>query len=306
MPPIRMLLSPIRNSQLTIRSLSNEPPLHFDIAIRASQGARRSQEDCAITWPLGTSRDDSATLIELPAAAPGVMAAVLCDGMGGHAGGAIASRLACEHFLPAVVATLVAPVLSSDAPLGERLMLALDAANTAITNHTDENPQHSGMGSTLVGVHADAAGLSWISVGDSLLYLVRQGELMTLNADHSLAPEIDKLAETGKISWAAARSDPRRHYLRSALTGEDIDMIDLSERAAPLADGDVLIIASDGIHTLETDTIAQLVASAEPQDAATIAARLVAAVEDVGVPHQDNTTVIVIAIRDRTFRSATS
>jgi PPM family protein phosphatase len=278
--------------------LSSETNVYFDIAIRASQGARRSQEDCAITWPLGTSRDDSATLIELPAAEPGVLAAVLCDGMGGHAGGALASRIACEYFLPVLV--------TGDAPLSDRLMLALGAANSAIARHTEESPQHSGMGSTLVGVHAGPDGLRWISVGDSLLYLVRRGELVTLNADHSLAPEIDKLAETGKISWEAARRDPRRHYLRSALTGEDIDMIDLSEAAAPLQPGDILIIASDGIHTLEIDTIARLVSSTEQQGAASIAARLVSAVDDEDLPHQDNTTVIVVAVSERPSRSESS
>jgi PPM family protein phosphatase len=264
--------------------------VYFDIAIRASQGARRSQEDCAITWPFDSSRTDGAAILELPTAVAGAMAAVLCDGMGGHAGGALASRLACEHFLPALV--------TGDAPLGERLMLALDAANSAIARHTDEHPQHSGMGSTLVGVYADADGLHWISVGDSLLYLVRQGELLTLNADHSLAPDIDKLAETGKISWEAARNDPRRHYLRSALTGEEIDLIDLSETSAPLAAGDVVIIASDGIHTLEPDMIARLVASDDVADPSKISNRLIAAVDDAGAPHQDNTTVIAIVVRD--------
>jgi PPM family protein phosphatase len=290
------LLFPIRNWQLTIRFQSfasyssASSSVHFDIAIRASQGARRSQEDCALTWPLGTSRDGSATLIALPPVRAGVAAAVLCDGMGGHAGGALASRLACEHFLPVLV--------TSEAQIDERLMMALAAANGAIARHTEDNPQHSGMGSTLVGVYADADGLQWLSVGDSLLYLVRQGELLTLNADHSLAPDIDKLAETGKISWEAARNDPRRHYLRSALTGEEIELIDLSERPMPLAAGDVVIVASDGIHTLETEMIARLVASVMLADPAVIAERLIDAVDDAALPQQDNTTVVVISVRE--------
>ncbi len=266
--------------------------MKFDIAIRASQGARRAQEDCALVWPRGTRRNDSETLIALPAAVAGTMASVLCDGMGGHAGGAIASRLACEHFLPVLT--------ESNEPVAARLMVALDRANIAIAQKAEDSPSHAGMGSTLVGVHVDATGLSWISVGDSLLYLIRQGELMTLNADHSLAPEIDKLASSGKISWEAARNDPRRHYLRSALTGEDIEMIDLSERPMPLRDGDVIVLSSDGIHTLETEAIARLIAGIVPPDAATIAERLIDAVDDMGVPHQDNTTVIVVCVRGST------
>jgi PPM family protein phosphatase len=268
--------------------------VQFEIAIRASQGERRSQEDCALAWPHGSQRcdttatDTTATIV-LPLAQPGVATAVLCDGMGGHAGGALASRLACEHFLPTL--------LAGAAPVRARLMDALDAANAAISRHVQSSPAHSGMGSTLVGVQMDSVGLSWISVGDSLLYLVRGAEILTLNADHSLAPDIDKLAESGKISWAAARADPRRHYLRSALTGDDIEMIDLSEQALPLADGDVLIVASDGIHTLEPEAIARIVAGAARGAAVTIAERLIDAVDDLRAPHQDNTTVIAICVR---------
>ncbi len=265
------------------------PHVVFDIAIRASQGARRSQEDCALSWPHGSVRDDSATLVALPVTVPGEAALVLCDGMGGHAGGALASRLACDHFLPVL--------LEGDAGVGDRLMAALEAANGAIAQHVAENSAHAGMGSTLVGVHVGPQGLSWISVGDSLLYLVRQGGIDTLNADHSLAPEIDKLAATGRISWDVARRDPRRHYLRSALTGDEIEMIDLSAEAAQLLAGDVLVVASDGIHTLEPDAIAGLVVDAGRAGAAAIADRLLGAVEAEREPHQDNTTVAVICVQ---------
>ena len=157
--------------------------MRFDIAIRASQGARRAQEDTALAWPRLSPGDDSASLIALPDPVHGVAAAVLCDGMGGHAGGALASRIACENFLPML--------LGGDEPVRHRLISALEYANLAIADKVSTSPSHNGMGSTLVGVHVDAGGLSWVSVGDSLLYLWRQGEIMLLNADHSLAPEID-------------------------------------------------------------------------------------------------------------------
>ena len=263
----------------------------FQIAIRASQGARRAQEDTALCWPSGTTGADAAMLSQMPIEEPGRVAAVLCDGMGGHFGGATASRVACESFLPDLV--------SAEGSARQRLMHALKQANASITRHVDESPSLDGMGSTLVGVEAGADGLWWVSVGDSLLYLWRDGEIALLNEDHSLAPEIDKLAETGKISWTAARADPRRHYLRSALTGGDIDdieMIDLSERAAPLQEGDVIVLASDGVNTLEPASIASIVAQCAHSSAATIAARLISNVDAARQPHQDNTTVVAIRV----------
>jgi PPM family protein phosphatase len=251
--------------------------VQFEFAIMASQGARRGQEDAALACPACD-----------PDAPPAVLSAVLCDGMGGHTGGALASHTASRAFLEALAGT--------EGQIGQRLMGALELANGAIANMVVADPTCSGMGSTLVGVQADASGLTWISVGDSLLYLWRGGEIMLLNADHSLAPEIDKLAASGKISWEAARNDPRRHYLRSALTGDEIELIDLAEQAQPLAPGDVVLVASDGIHTLDEATISAVIDATRSAGAEDIAKRLIAAVDAADVPHQDNTTVIAIRV----------
>ena len=174
--------------------------------------------------------------------------------MGGHTGGALASGLACKFFLHAYATS------SGDVPA--RLAEALDLANAAIAHETAENPALSGMGCTLIGAAFGPEGIEWVSVGDSPLFLVRKGEIVLLNEDHSLAPEIDKLAAAGKISWAAAHADPRRHFLRSALTGTEIDLIDRSRRPLALQPGDVVILASDGIHTISHGEIAKVVASA--------------------------------------------
>jgi protein phosphatase len=131
-------------------------------------------------------------------------------------------------------------------------------------------------------------------VGDSPLYLVRRGEIVLLNEDHSLAPEIDKLAVAGLISWEAAMADPRRHVLRSALTGTEIDLVDRSRRPLALQPGDVVVLASDGIHTIPEAEIARLVSKASTPAAAADA--LLAAVAAVGDAYQDNTTVVVVRV----------
>ncbi|HWE20719.1 MAG TPA: SpoIIE family protein phosphatase [Hyphomicrobiaceae bacterium] len=243
--------------------------VHFEHATRAAQGARTYQEDAA------DLRQD-----------PGGLTAVLADGMGGHAGGAVASALASANFLQAFSA--------SSGDVRARLNEGLDRANAAIAAGTAERPDLTGMGCTLIGAALGDGRIDWVSVGDSPLYLVRRDGIHRLNADHSLAPEIDKLAERGLISWDDARDDPRRHILRSALTGTEIELIDRPEAAMPLAPDDVVILASDGIHSITEAEIARVVAGAGAPDAA--AEALLAAVAAVGHPHQDNTTVVVVRV----------
>jgi protein phosphatase len=238
-------------------------------AIRADRGARSYQEDAAATRPH-----------------VGWLAAVLADGMGGHAGGAVASEVASTAFLDALSAN------PRDEP--PRLAEALDLANAAIAERAAGRPELRGMGCTLIGAKFGPAGLDWISVGDSPLYLVRAGRICRLNEDHSLAPEIDRMAALGRMSWDMARIDPRRHVLRSALMGGEIELIDRSQAPLALEPGDVVILASDGIHTVPEAEIARLVATAEAPDAA--AEALITAVAAAGDPHQDNATVVVVQV----------
>ncbi|MGE3065547.1 MAG: PP2C family serine/threonine-protein phosphatase [Hyphomicrobiaceae bacterium] len=249
----------------------------FEHARRASKGARNYQEDAAEV-AAGAGRDSD------PANA---LVAVLADGMGGHAGGALASATACAAFLEAYAAACADDTR-------ERLESGLMQANRAIADKIREQPALAGMGSTLVGVTFRPEGVEWVSVGDSPLFLVRRREIALLNEDHSLAPEIDKLAAAGKITWAEARNNPRRHYLRSAVTGDELDMIDRSRRPLPLEAGDVVIVASDGIQTLETRDIERIVSTSADEGAAAIADALLAAIADADDPYQDNTTIIAV------------
>jgi protein phosphatase len=216
------------------------------------------------------------------------LTAALADGMGGHAGGALASGTACSTFLAAYGSS------SGDVPA--RLDEALQLANQAIAAQVVENPSLNGMGCTLIGTTFSAPGIQWVSVGDSPLFLVRGGEIVLLNEDHSLAPEIDKLAAAGKISWDQAKSDPRRHFLRSALTGADMDLIDRSHRPLALEPGDVVILSSDGIHTLSEPDILRVVTETVAGGPEAVANALLAAVEAGGDIYQDNTTVVVVRV----------
>jgi protein phosphatase len=254
----------------------------FEHASRATKGARSYQEDTA----LFLSGKDATAGAQPPEPDGASVVAVLADGMGGHAGGALASRMACESFLKAFA--------GQEGPNPDRLIESLAAANKAIADTVVANPMLAGMGSTLVGVTFGADGIEWVSVGDSPLMLYRRGEIALLNDDHSLAPELDRLAAMGAITEEEARRDPRRHMLRSAVTGEDIELIDLSARPLRMEPGDYIILASDGLQTLETAEIQRIVAAYADDGAVAVANALIRAVEALKDPHQDNATVVAV------------
>lgn len=254
----------------------------FECAKSASRGSRPYQEDSAELWApaqgvTAPRPDDDIGLL-----------AVLADGMGGHAGGARASKLVCQGFIDSFV--------QERGPVRDRLHRGMFAANAAIDRTTRGEPHLEGMGSTLVGAAFSSLGLHWLSVGDSPLYLWRRGEIALVNQDHSLAPLLDELARDGKISQEKARNDPRRHMLRSAITGQEIEIVDLCPRPLSLEPGDVVVLASDGIHTIDEQLIARVIKSWEQDGAAAIADALVRTVDSMHDPHQDNTTVIAVRV----------
>jgi protein phosphatase len=217
------------------------------------QGARPYQED---SWALRTLAD-------------GAVLAVLADGMGGHAGGAVASRLAVGAFLMAVEA-------------GRGLADALASANNAIGEAARRDSALQNMGSTLVAAVIKGDGIRWISVGDSPLYLVSRQQVQRLNADHSMVPQIEALVERGIITPAEAAHHPGRHTLREAVMGQPLTLIDEGRRT--LDPGDCLFVCSDGVETLEHAAIARQ--ATQPAQA------LIDAVLAAGAPGQDNVTVI--------------
>ena len=256
----------------------------FSYASHAIQGAREAQEDaCSFA-----SMNGSATrpLRRHGARRAATLLAVLADGMGGHAGGAEASRTACEGFLAAYE--------GGDGAPRSRLAGALDASNRAISAALQRDRGLEGMGCTLVGAAFTPDGLSWVSVGDSPLYLFRQDRLYQLNEDHSLAPVLDRLAARGEMSVAEAETHPRRHFLRAALTGQSIELVDLSPAVLPLRAGDWVVIASDGIEVLSHSELADILAGHAGEGPQALAGAILSAIEAKADPNQDNATVMAV------------
>ncbi len=167
------------------------------------------------------------------------------------------------------------------------------AANNALSSAIDAHPALAGMGTTVVAAVISQRGLEWISVGDSPLWLFREGQLRRLNADHSMAAVFADLVAVGRMTEEEAATDPKRHALRSAVMGDEIHLIDVSSQPVALKCGDRVILASDGLMTLADEEIARILQTMQDAPLSEIAEALIQAVEDATHPHQDNTTVLL-------------
>lgn len=246
----------------------------YDVAVLQNQGRRNYQEDY---HSIAILDDQDANLI------------IVADGMGGHAAGDVASRSAVEAFQREFKDGI-------ESPLRTQLNRALFRANNALKDQLEQNPDYSGMGCTLIGAVFRPGSLRWVSVGDSIIYLVRDGKVMRINADHSLAPQIDAQVLSGDMTEDEARNHPDRSALVSALMGKKMSLVDLPEEELALQEGDWVILASDGIETLEPGEVAGLVEQNSAVRASDMVHLLMQAVLDCNTPDQDNVTIAAVKI----------
>ena len=149
------------------------------------------------------------------------------------------------------------------------------------------------MGSTLLAVVVSQRGLEWVSIGDSPLWLFRDGHLVRINSDHSMAPVLADMVASGRITEDEMAEDSNRHMLRSAVMGDEISLIDISSQPRDLKKGDLLLLASDGIMTLGEKEIVNILQEMQGASLEENAVALLKAVEDVALPNQDNATVLL-------------
>ena len=202
---------------------------------------------------------------------------VVADGMGGHAGGATASRLAIE--------TVERVIGSSTEPPDAMLRHALEEANRCIYERSRQDPSVAGMGTTGVALLIVADGSSCVAnVGDSRAYRLRDGELEQLTLDHSLVAELQR---RGMLSEAQARVHPRRNEVLRSL-GVD-PSVEVDVFAVDVKPGDQYLLCSDGLSGVVDDPEIASVMRADPPEVA--ARRLVDAANARGGP--DNITVVI-------------
>lgn len=238
-------------------------------------GARSSQQDA-----FGFSDKDDLVFV-----AHGGVLAVVADGMGGMANGGEASQLAVRAFLHAYMAK------QSDEAVPTAMQRAFDEANQSVINLSHQVGEEN-VGTTLVAAVIHGNALHWISVGDSRLYLWRNGQLMRLSEDHIYANDLDRDAVNGNISREDAENHPERRSLTSYLGLALLDLIDCNPKPFPLFAGDRLLLCSDGLYaTLEEVEIAPLFDRETQQTAEDLVALILAK----NRPSQDNLTVAILA-----------
>ena len=171
---------------------------------------------------------------------------VVCDGMGGHAAGEVASQIAVDSVL-SYFRERVPPVQKDeyleDAPLGARLLAeAVKKANDAILGYAEEHKNTSGMGTTLVAARFANGVFSIANVGDSRIYLFREGQLMQITEDHSLVME---QVRRGMITLEQAKRSTAQNIITRALGTDESTLPDLGE--FPAQNGDILVLTTDGV-----------------------------------------------------------
>ena len=224
--------------------------------------------------------------------------AVLSDGMGGHEDGDAASRIIASKMFSEMFFAVSQPDVLEDDP--ETLFrAAMDLANCELKGHAKAGHVGEESGGTLVSVALTKDRLRWISVGDSPLYIYRDRRLHRLNEDHSMAPQIDRMAREGQMDAETAAAHPMRNVLTSALTGKDIPRIDCPGTAVRLKAQDIVVLASDGINTLSDARIKSLIRRHRHKDPKRIGQLLMAAVARADQPDQDNTSIVVIKMKDQ-------
>ncbi|AJW77778.1 PP2C family protein-serine/threonine phosphatase [Clavibacter michiganensis] len=218
---------------------------------------------------------------------------VVADGMGGHAGGDVASAVALTRIIEADK-----PYASAhDAEFA--LQAGLVAANQLLAETVFEHSELTGMGTTVSALARVGRHVAIAHIGDSRIYLFRRGELSQISADHTF---VQRLVDSGRITPEEALVHPRRSVLMRVLG--DVDAApEVDTQVLDTHTGDRWLLCSDGLSSyVSEERITEILATAGTPD--TVADALVKESLDHGAP--DNVTVVVVDVLDEDDEAAAS
>lgn len=214
----------------------------------------------------------------------GLTTAVVCDGMGGAAGGRLASLIAVDRFQHELEQVLNENM--SLQQINQAAGYAVSLANDAIRRRAAEEEAFRHMGTTLVCALAREKQVVIINVGDSRAYHITRDGIRQISRDHSL---VEALVERGELTPEEARHHPRRNLITRAL-GPDAS-VQADSFYVEWKQGDFLLLCSDGLVNTVSDQeiLFEVIHSGEPD---TCLARLVALSRQRGAP--DNVTAVLL------------
>lgn len=218
------------------------------------------------------------------------------DGMGGHAGGELASATIAEAASDFIRETAgdsdrtwpmgLDPRLSE---LANRLQVAVHSANKTLAARVRKDAALEGSGATLAGLLVGDDKLAVSNVGDCRAYLLREGHLSQMTRDHSVVAE---QLEQGLIDKEAARTHPLRHVVTRAVSGQADMAVDIHE--LEISEGDRIVLCSDGVHGMLTDAEIAALVSAPGQSLDEICRAVLDETNSRGGP--DNATAVVVEL----------
>jgi protein phosphatase len=221
---------------------------------------------------------------------------IVADGMGGHVGGEVASRVAVEAIEQFIADTVNVgqndtwpfPIESELTLAGNRLKSGFRLANRRIAATMAHAQQLRGMATTASAILVADGTAVVAHVGDSRVYRLRRGQLEPITRDHSW---VEEQVRAGTMSASMARQHPWRNVVTRALSGGEDPEVDVIE--FPVEDGDRILLCSDGLYgVVADDRIGGLLGA--PGDLPSVAQTLIEAANDAGGP--DNITVLVLQL----------
>lgn len=223
---------------------------------------------------------------------------VVADGMGGHAAGEVASKIAVDSISEFVCLTSGDQEITWPFGLdenmsydGNRLKTAVRFANRKVLEATKQKTEYEGMATTVAAALVDSETVNLAHVGDSRVYLIRDSVLTQLTIDHSW---VNEQIQSGVISADQARSHPLRNVVTRALGGKADLQVDMQVQT--MQPGDVLLLCSDGLTTMLTDDEIADVVDEHNGDIEKAAPALIDAANARG--GEDNITVLLLKFEE--------
>jgi len=219
---------------------------------------------------------------------------IVADGMGGHAAGELASRIAVDTVSGFIEASAgrgdITWPFGLDEALGRagnRLSAAIKLANGAVRDRAGSAPELKGMGTTIVAALAEEGRLHIAHVGDSRAYMYSGGRLSRITVDHSF---VEEQVRAGMIAPEKARSHPMRNIITRALGVKDDVSVDIMDHA--LTPGVIYLLCTDGLTGMVEDHEIERVMNAMCDDLRECADTLIAVANSNG--GTDNITVVLL------------
>lgn len=240
----------------------------FEVGAYSDIGTRQTQEDSMLV-----------------AEREGAILAAVCDGMGGSKGGAQASRAAVD--------LLYDLFMQEDISIPSKFYKdCVDPLDARVYFLQDETKRRLQAGTTIVSVILKANCLDWLSVGDSRIYVVRDGAIVQVSKDHNYKEELLDLLARKRITEEQYQAESRKHMALTSYLGiGGIRLTDASEESLPLQEKDIVLLTTDGLYN--TVSLSEMVQYSEDTIEA-IMEKMVQKIDDCGDPTRDNTSFVVL------------